>query len=94
MVARMLRWSMLFAVAATLAMPQYAEARGRGKSSPFIKTADGYIPKSVYNMNLGVSVSPQKLQQMQAAEKKYAEQKGWIPKSTDAKKPTTTAKKK
>lgn len=85
MARRMGAWLSVVALFAVFAQPQIALARGR--SSPFVKTANGYIPKSVFNA--GAITNPQKLQQMREAERKYAEQKGWIPKQS-----TSTAKKK
>lgn len=82
-----------------LAAPQVAEARSRGRSSPYVKTPYGMIPKSVYNQ--GFVNNPQKLQQYQKAEQQYMKQRQGGSKSgnnpgfggpTTATKPTTKKK--
>lgn len=88
------RWilslSLLVAVAVCV-MPSAVEARGRGSSSPFVKTPFGLIPKSVYNAPF--VQNPQQLEKYRKAEeaymKKYAPNNG-----STTKKPTTTTKKK
>lgn len=56
-------------VASTLLLPAIAEARGRGKSSPFVMTPAGPIPKSVYYQD--VIANPATLQRMRQQEQQY-----------------------
>lgn len=94
--------TMLFAVllCTALAASQTAEARGRGRSSPYVKTPYGMIPKSIYNQ--GYVYNPQKLQQYRQREQQYMKQlqggskssnnPGFGGPTTAAKKPTTAKK--
>jgi hypothetical protein len=83
------RWITLLVCALAVgvfAMPSTAEAR-RGRSSPFVKTPYGLIPKSVYNAPF--VQNPQKLEQYRKAEQKMMQGQS----GSTSKKPTTTKKK-
>lgn len=56
-------------VASTLLIPALADARGRGKPSPFVMTPAGPIPKSVYYQD--VIANPATLQKMRQQEQQY-----------------------
>ena len=89
------RWFLslpLLLAVAVCVIPSAAEARGRGSSSPFVKTPYGLIPKSVY---LAPFVqNPQQLEKYRKAEESYM--KKYAPNNSGnstTKKPTTTKKK-
>jgi hypothetical protein len=83
---------LVVAAVAVCLMPSVAEARrGRGSSSPFVKTPFGLIPKSVYNAPF--VQNPQQLEKYKKAEEAYMKKQGANNGST-TKKPTTTTKKK